>query len=191
MTRRKLVVTALAIVAVVAVIVIMARPAGRSPANVQSAVCKPGSCSGGGSGGDGGNTHIPTLSGAPSSPHIPTLSGAPAPPSGPGNAPPGIPYRVTGADSSGLAILSGPHVSGHLGSVFVRYVPNGTTLDVVCQVNNGDQADGRTQYGRPFTTWDYLTDGYFVYDWYMTTPVVGTNGYSPGLPPCSAQNSHG
>jgi surface antigen len=92
----------------------------------------------------------------------------------------GSPYQVTGADSQGLAIQSQPHVN-HV----IRYVPNGTTLYVVCQTKYGDQVDGRTQYGRPFTTWDQLADGTWVYDWYMNTPTVGTNGYSPGISPCS------
>jgi hypothetical protein len=88
-------------------------------------------------------------------------------------------YQVTGTDSAGLAVQRAPHV----GNVDY-YVRNGTTLIVVCQTRYGDQVDGRTQYGRPFTTWDMLWDGHFVYDWYMNTPVVGTNGYSPGIPAC-------
>jgi surface antigen len=92
----------------------------------------------------------------------------------------GTPYQVTGADSAGLAIQSQPHVNHVL-----RYIPNGTTLFVVCQTKLGDQVDGRTQYGRPFTTWDMLADGTWVYDWYMNTPTVATNGYSPGISPCA------
>ncbi len=68
-------------------------------------------------------------------------------------------YRVAGADSGGLALQTVPHV-GHVDS----YVPNGTNLIVVCQTKFGDQVDGRTQYGRPFTTWDMLWgkhSGYF------------------------------
>jgi lysophospholipase L1-like esterase len=88
-------------------------------------------------------------------------------------------------------VLTRPHTGGTFGSVLLRWVPNGTTLNVACQVNNGDQEDGRTQYGHPFTTWDRLTDGTYVYDWYMTTPLVGTDGYSPGMPHCAqpADNS--
>jgi hypothetical protein len=88
-------------------------------------------------------------------------------------------YQVTGADSQGLAVQRVPHI----GNVD-HYAPNGTTLTVVCQTKYGDQVDGRTQYGRPFKTWDMLWDGKFVYDWYMNTPVVATNGYSPGIPVC-------
>jgi hypothetical protein len=93
------------------------------------------------------------------------------------------PYQVTGADSQGLAVQATPHI----GNV-IRWAANGTTLNVVCQVNNGDQADGRTQYGRPFRTWDQLNDGNFIYDWYMNTPTVGTDGYSPGIAHCPGSN---
>ncbi|MEV0407914.1 GH25 family lysozyme [Actinoallomurus sp. NPDC050550] len=92
----------------------------------------------------------------------------------------GLPYQVTGVDAHGLAVQSLPHV-GHV----VRYVPEGTTLSVSCQTVHGDQVDGRVKNGRPFTTWDRLTDGTFVYDWYMNTPVVGADGYSPGIPHCA------
>jgi hypothetical protein len=88
-------------------------------------------------------------------------------------------YQVSGADSQGLAIQGDWHVN-HV----IRFVPNGTSLNVVCQVNFGDQVDGRTQYGHAFTTWDELSDNTWVYDWYMNTPVVGTDGYSPGIPHC-------
>lgn len=91
-------------------------------------------------------------------------------------------YQVSGADSQGLADLTKPYTGGTNGSVLVRWYGNGTSLTVVCQVNNGSQEDGRTQYGHPFTTWDKLSDGTYVYDWYMTTPTVAANGYSPGIP---------
>lgn len=93
-------------------------------------------------------------------------------------------YQVTGADSQGLANLTKPYTGGTNGSQLLRWFANGTSLTVVCQVNNGDQEDGRTQYGHAFTTWDRLSDGTYVYDWYMNTPTVATNGYSPGIPAC-------
>jgi surface antigen len=92
----------------------------------------------------------------------------------------GSPYQVTGTDGQGLAVQSQPHVNHVVG-----WATNGTTLFVVCQTKNGDQVDGRTQYGRPFTTWDKLSDGNYVYDWYMTTPTVATSGYSPGIAACA------
>ena len=88
-------------------------------------------------------------------------------------------YQVTGVDAQGLAVQTAPHI----GNVD-HYVANNTTLVVVCQTKNGDQVDGAVQYGRPFRTWDQLYDGTYVYDWYMNTPVVATNGYSPGIVPC-------
>lgn len=92
----------------------------------------------------------------------------------------GRPYRVTGGDSQGLAIQSQPHVNHVL-----SYAANGTTLYVQCQTNHGDQVDSRAYNGKPYTTWDQLTDGTWVYDWYMNTPTIGSNGYSPGIPACS------
>ncbi|GAA4633108.1 hypothetical protein GCM10023196_069350 [Actinoallomurus vinaceus] len=90
-------------------------------------------------------------------------------------------YKVTAADSKGLAVQTEPHV-GHV----VHYVPNGTTLHVVCQTNHGDwvKEDNRWLYGRHFTTWDQLADGTWVYDWYTNTPRIDPSGYSPGISPC-------
>lgn len=92
----------------------------------------------------------------------------------------GTPYQVTGVDSGGLAIQSQPHANHVL-----RYVPNGTTLYVTCQTVHGDQVDGKVYNGKPFTTWDQLNDGTWVYDWYMNTPTIGSDGYSPGIAHCS------
>lgn len=89
-------------------------------------------------------------------------------------------FQVTGVDASGLAIQTQPHV-GHV----LRFAANGTSLTVSCQTKNGDAVDNRTQYGRPFKTWDQLSDGTWVYDWYMNTPTVATDGYSPGIPHCA------
>jgi hypothetical protein len=55
---------------------------------------------------------------------------------------------------------------------------------VLCQTIHGDQVDGRVYNGKPFTTWDQRSDGYWVYDWYMNTPTIGSDGYSPGIPHC-------
>jgi lysophospholipase L1-like esterase len=114
----------------------------------------------------------------PDAAHHCNFGGSPPSSGGPG------PYQVVGTDSQGLAIQSKPHANHVL-----RFVPNGTALNVQCQVNNGDQVDGRTQYGHPFTTWDRLSDGTWVYDWYLDTPVVATNGYSPGMPHCDDGSS--
>ncbi len=87
---------------------------------------------------------------------------------------------MTGADSAGLAVQSEPHINHVL-----RWVHNGTTLYAVCQTNHGDWVDNVWQYGRHFTTWDQLEDGTWVYDWYLTTPTVASDGYSPGIPHCA------
>jgi len=99
--------------------------------------------------------------------------------------PPAPTYQVTGADSNGLANMTQPFGKGINGSTFIKWFPNGTSLRLLCQANNGGQVDGRVQYGRPFTTWDKLTDGTWVYDWYMNTPLVATDGYSPGFAHCN------
>ncbi|MCH5677886.1 GH25 family lysozyme [Streptomyces gilvus] len=91
----------------------------------------------------------------------------------------GTPFKVTGVDSAGLAVQSQPHAN-HV----MTFAPAGATLHVSCQTNHGDQVDGRTMNGRAFTTWDRLSDGNWVYDWYLNTPAVGANGYSPGIAPC-------
>lgn len=68
---------------------------------------------------------------------------------------------------------SQPHVDHVL-----RWVQNGTRLRVVCQTAHGDlvRDPGVTQEP-PFTTWDQLDDGTWVYDWYpgigMTVGHVG------------------
>ena len=71
----------------------------------------------------------------------------------------------------------------------VRRSPTARRCPSLCQVNNGDQLDGKIQYGRPFETWDKLSDGTWIYDWYMDTPLVATDGYSPLMPHCAADPS--
>lgn len=128
--------------------------------------------------------------------------GLPSPSSNPSNWPPnnwfaainanalsinGAGYSVIGASSNGLAVYkNGPDGSG--GTFSKNYAPNGTYLIIVCQTTFGAQEDGRTLDGQPlaFTTWDMLSDGTFVYGWYMNTPSVHADGYShiPGIPAC-------
>jgi surface antigen len=60
-----------------------------------------------------------------------------------------------------------------------RYVSAGAAVGVVCQINDGGTADGRTS-----RTWDALSGGGWVYDAYLTTPAVGTDGFSPGIRHC-------
>jgi hypothetical protein len=97
-------------------------------------------------------------------------------------APPTVPgpgtYHVTGSNGS-LAIQSQPavnHVVGSLGG-------NGTPVSVVCQVNNGgtDPYDGLTS-----RTWDQIPGNKWVYDWFVSTPPQGSDGFSPGIPHCQS-----
>jgi hypothetical protein len=76
--------------------------------------------------------------------------------------------------------------SPHLDSLHLQStIPNGTLVSVVCQTRHGDQSRGHLERttGNPFTTWDLLDDGYWVYDWYVNTQTV-VNGYSDGIDPC-------
>ncbi|MFH8628186.1 hypothetical protein ACH4A8_40950 [Streptomyces vietnamensis] len=43
---------------------------------------------------------------------------------------------------------------------------------------------GHTQYGRPSTTWDRLSDNSCADDWRTGTPSVAEDSYSPGMPAC-------
>jgi surface antigen len=89
-------------------------------------------------------------------------------------------YHVQGTNGS-LAIQSQPAV-GHV----VGWLANGAAVQVACQVNNGgtDPYDGLTS-----RTWDQLTSGNWVYDWYISTPPQGSDGYSPGVPHCNTSTS--
>jgi hypothetical protein len=60
-----------------------------------------------------------------------------------------------------------------------RYLYNGSGVGVICQVNNGGPADGLTS-----TTWNALCGGGWVYNTYLTTPALGSDGYSPGIRHC-------
>jgi lysophospholipase L1-like esterase len=114
------------------------------------------------------------------------------PPQGADGYSPGIPhcapttvpgpgtYYVTGSTGS-LAIQSQPavnHVVGWLGG-------NGTPVYVVCQINNGgtDPYDGLTS-----RTWDRMPNGNWVYDWFVSTPPQGSDGFSPGIPHCQSSS---
>jgi len=85
-------------------------------------------------------------------------------------------YHVQGTSGT-LAIQSQPAVNHVVG-----WLSNGAAVQVACQINNGgtDPYDGLTS-----RTWDKLTSGNWVYDWYISTPPQGSDGYSPGVPHCS------
>ncbi|MBO3744442.1 CHAP domain-containing protein [Streptosporangiaceae bacterium NEAU-GS5] len=85
-------------------------------------------------------------------------------------------YKVKGTDGT-LVVQKSPKVDN-----VIRSLPEGATLGVVCQINNGgaDPYDGLTS-----KTWDFIGDGW-VYDWYVNTPPQGADGYSPGVRHCGA-----
>jgi surface antigen len=63
----------------------------------------------------------------------------------------------------------------------LRYVSGGATVSIVCQVNNGGTADGKTS-----KTWAALSGGGWVYNPYLATPAVGADGFSAGIRHCGA-----
>lgn len=73
----------------------------------------------------------------------------------------------------GLALRAGP---GTQYSV-LRRVNNGTPLDIVCQVQGGTNIGGNA-------TWDKLTGGEWVADYFTTSPSF--NSYAPGLGDCGS-----
>ena len=101
-----------------------------------------------------------------------------------------VQYQVTGADVQyGLSRRELPRAD----SAYRGSLPNGATLDIVCQTSHGAQADGRTLYDDnnqptdlPFTTWDQLDDGSWVYDWYTNTLKI-VQGYSPQIDHCPGE----
>lgn len=75
------------------------------------------------------------------------------------------------AVGDGVALRSGP---GTQYSVLQR-VNNGTPLDIVCQIQGGTNIGGNA-------TWDKLTGGQWVADYFTTSPSF--NSYAPGLGDC-------
>jgi len=65
-----------------------------------------------------------------------------------------------------------------------RYVSGGAAVGVICQVNNGGTADGRTS-----RTWDALVGGGWAYDLYTSTAPLGSDGYSPGIRHCGTASA--
>jgi hypothetical protein len=57
----------------------------------------------------------------------------------------------------------------------------------VCQINNGGWDGSSTNPsdpGKHFTTWDKLSNGNWFYDYWVATPQVAADGYSPGVAHC-------
>jgi uncharacterized protein YraI/surface antigen len=116
------------------------------------------------------NTHPPGSSS--SSP--PPITTPPPSTTGPYVAPAGAtahPYQVTGTANDGLYERTGP------GTTYPDqgWLPNAATIEVTCQIKTASTVNGSRM-------WDLLTSGYFVADYYTTTPVVGN--YSPGIAHC-------
>ncbi|GAA4619270.1 hypothetical protein GCM10023195_87070 [Actinoallomurus liliacearum] len=87
-------------------------------------------------------------------------------------------YNVQGTDGT-LVVQRNPHVGDPL-----RELKEGDEVAVVCQTTDGgdDPYDGLASH-----TWDKLADGGWVYDHYVTTQAQGTDGRSPGVPPCDSE----
>jgi surface antigen len=86
----------------------------------------------------------------------------------------GTAYQVTGTSDNSLWEWT---YSPNLGGSAIRSIPNGYTLWVGCQANNGPQEDNKFNIypSVPSTTWDFAWDGgvnryVWVYDWWMNTP---------------------
>ena len=111
------------------------------------------------------------------SPNIPQC-GATTPPPPPPPVTSYGPYSVVGTGANGLNEHSAPSISSSL----VGHVPNGTALNLACQVAGGSYATG----GSPSadSIWDQLASGVYVADYWVSTPAVGT--FSPNIPQCGA-----
>lgn len=82
---------------------------------------------------------------------------------------------------NGLNGRTEPRLGATVGAAY----PYDTMLTVVCQTNAGDW-DGEHYYPgtKQFKTWDKLDNGLWVYDYWMGTPPIGDDGYSPGIAHC-------
>jgi hypothetical protein len=80
-------------------------------------------------------------------------------------------YQTWRTDGS-LAVWTGPGI----GSIESWLGGNGSKVEVICQ------ALGKTEDGLPYTVWDQMDDGGWVYDYYITTPG---DGYHPVLTLCN------
>lgn len=81
-------------------------------------------------------------------------------------------YQVYGTGSEGLYQRTGPGTTyPHASTV----LPNGAAVAIACQVKSSSSVNGSA-------IWDLLTDGYYVSDYYINTPDVGT--FTPGISQC-------
>lgn len=83
-------------------------------------------------------------------------------------------WNVQNTGSRGLA----EHSSADINSPVEGSLPNGTAIEVHCQVNGTDDPKD----GLPYTVWDRLENGYYVYDGvFVSSPG---DGYHIVLNPC-------
>jgi surface antigen/uncharacterized protein YraI len=80
-------------------------------------------------------------------------------------------YQVKGTGNDGLYERSGPGANYSEDG----WLPEGATIEVTCQILTSSTVNGSGM-------WDLLTSGYFVSDYYTTTPAIGK--YSPGIAHC-------
>ncbi|MCP2327030.1 hypothetical protein HDA40_005537 [Hamadaea flava] len=132
-----------------------------------------------------------TASTEKSRPAVNVTTGAPAQQSTPtsGNAgqnPPASPvwhYPISVSATEGVW----ERVAPNTGATAVASRWPGDVLEIVCQINNGDwdgtnyNPSNRTQQ---FRTWDKLSNGRWIYDFWVDTPPVAADGYSPGIAHC-------
>jgi uncharacterized protein YraI len=81
------------------------------------------------------------------------------------------------AISTRLNVRTGPGLRFHV----VGSLANGTPIDIACQTH-GDWV-GRGIPGTPSNTWDKLTSGGYITDYYTDTPGEG-GAFTPGLGVC-------
>jgi hypothetical protein len=117
----------------------------------------------------------PTPTPVPTPPQVPPSEGAPSPA-------PVVPsyyvHRVTGTCRDGACGLRLRTGSGYSTFAAVGSLPEGAEADVVCQSIGETVSNGFASSA----VWDRLTDGYWVSDFYIDTPNVGT--YSSPIPQC-------
>lgn len=99
-------------------------------------------------------------------PGVPDCNAAPAP----------TPTPAPTYQRFAAAVANTPLRSSITGAV-IQYIGVGTPTDVACQIQNGPSVGGNR-------TWDRLTGGQWVADYYLTTPSF--NSYIPGIPDCGA-----
>ncbi len=87
-----------------------------------------------------------------------------------------VTYQTTASPS--LSARSGPGT----GYGIVRSLPRGTNISIVCQVQNGTSVGGSR-------TWDRLSDGTWVSDYWTNTPSF--NSYIPGIGDCNSSGGGG